>query len=104
MKFKLKKSEHLEKFQLFNKIDKLKLSTRENKSINGDSLIFHASDNKLYIYLNTGISAAYTFLCDFEDEFIDFAIDCNVFTNGWKNIAGARKYWKRRKHALHDKR
>jgi len=86
LKFKLKKSEHLEKFQLFNKIDKLKLSTRENKSINGDSLIFHAHDNKLFIYLSTGVSAAYTYLCDFDDDFIDFAIDCNIFTNAFTNF------------------
>ena len=62
------------------------MSTRENKSINGDSLIFHAYEGKLFIYLSTGISAAYTYLCDFEDDFIDFAVDCNTFTNAFTNF------------------
>ncbi len=86
MKFKLKKSEHLGKFQLLNKIEKLKLATRENKAVNGDSLIFKSIDEKLYIYISNDISSAYVYLCDLEDEGIDFAIDSNVFTNAFSNF------------------
>lgn len=86
MKFKLKKSEHLNKFQLFNKIEKLKLSTRENKAVNGDSLVFKSTEQKLYIHISNDISSAYVYLCDLDDEGVDFAIDSNLFTNAFSNF------------------
>ena len=86
MKFKLNKLEHLHKFQLFNKIEKLKLSTRENKTISSESLIFHAIDNKLYIFISNGISSAYSYLCDVEDDVKSFAVDASSFTNAVANF------------------
>jgi len=48
LKFKLNKAEHLVCFALLNKIEKSKLSMRENKA-SSSSLIFHSIDGKLYI-------------------------------------------------------
>lgn len=86
MKFKLKKSEHLNKFQLIGKIDKLKLSIRENKSINADSLVFHSVDDKLFAYISNGVSASVIYISECETEFEDFAVDCNSFTNAFSNF------------------
>ena len=86
MKFKLSKNEQLFKFQLLNKIEKLKLSTRENKAINADSLVFYAKNNSIFLYISNGISSANLFLCDHDDDFIDFAVDCNSFTNAFSNF------------------
>lgn len=86
MKFKLLKSEHLSKFQLLNKIEKLKLSTRENKAVNGDSLVFYSKEEKLYLYISNGLSAAKIYLCPIGEDFIDFAVDCNTFTNAFSNF------------------
>ena len=86
MKFKLKKSEHLSKFQLVNKIDKLKLSIHENKSINGDSLVFCSIEDKLFLHTSNGISSALIYLCETPEDFIDFGIDSQLFTNAFGNF------------------
>ncbi len=86
MKFKLLKSDHLSKFQLLHKIEKLKLSTRENKAVNADSLVFYAQDEKLYLYISNGLSAAKIYLCPTSEDFIDFAVDCHTFTNALSNF------------------
>jgi DNA polymerase III sliding clamp (beta) subunit (PCNA family) len=86
LKFKLDKLEHLHKFQLFNKIEKLKLATRENKTVSSESLIFHTIDNKLYIYISNGISSAYSYICEVEDDFRSFAVDASSFTNALSNF------------------
>lgn len=86
MKIKLKKTDHLHKFQLVNKISRIKLTTNENKSINGDSLIFHVYSDKLYILAYNGISFAYHEICDFTDNFVSFAVDSTQFTNAFSNF------------------
>lgn len=86
MKFKLKKSEQLSKFQLLSKIDKLKITTHENRAINGDSLVFYCNDDKIYLHTSNGISSALIFLCDMSDEFVDFAVDSQLFTNAFGNF------------------
>ena len=86
MKFKLKKSEHLNKIQLVNKIDKLRLTTHENRAINADSLVFYNHEDKLYIYSSNNISSALIELCDSPEEFIDFGIDSQLFSNAFGNF------------------
>lgn len=86
MKFTLKKTDHLHKFQLANKISRIKLTTNENKTINGDSLIFHVKNEKLIITTSNGISCCYFELCEFSDDFVNFAVDSNQFTNAFSNF------------------
>lgn len=86
MKFKLNKAEHLSKFQLVNKIGKLKITTHENKSLSNDSLVFYCDDNKLYLYVTNTVSSSLVFLCDYQDEFDNFAVDCSSFTNAFTNF------------------
>ena len=86
MKFKLKKSDHLNKVQLVNKIDKLKLTTHENRAINADSLVFYNYNDKLYIYSSNNISSALIELCDSPDDLVDFGIDSQLFSNAFGNF------------------
>jgi len=86
LKFKLKKSDHLSKFQLVSKIDKLRLTTHENRAINGDSLVFYCHEDKIFLHTSNGISCALIYLCEMSDEFIDFAIDSQLFTNAFANF------------------
>lgn len=86
MKFKLNKADHLFKFQLLGKIEKLKMTTRENKIINDDSLVFYAENKKLFLFSSNCISSAKVFLCEINDDFVNFAIDGNNFINAFSNF------------------
>ena len=86
MKFKLKKSEHLNKFQLVSRLSKSGVSTHENKSINSDSLVFYHTDEKLYLYTSNNVSSILIFLCDMPIEFKNFALETKLFTQAFGNF------------------
>ncbi len=86
MKFKLSKSEHLNKFQLVSKICKLGVSTHENKSINSDSVVFYYNDEKLYLYASNAVSSALIYLCDMSVDFKNFALDAKLFNGAFGNF------------------
>jgi DNA polymerase III sliding clamp (beta) subunit (PCNA family) len=71
---------------LLGKIEKLKMTTRENKIINDDSLVFYAENEKLFLFSSNGISSAKIFLCNISNDFIDFAIDGSNFINAFSNF------------------
>ena len=86
MKFKLKKSEQLSKFQLVGKIDKLKISMNENKTTGSDSLLFYVKDDLLNIYLSNGVSSVNFCMNVTVDEEKSFAIEANLFYNAFSNF------------------
>lgn len=86
MKFKLKKSEHLNKFQLVSRLCKTGVSSHENKSINSDSLVFYHNDEKLYLYTSNTVSSILIFLCDMPIEFKNFALETKLFTQAFGNF------------------
>ena len=86
MKFKLNKTEHLSKIQLINKISKNKITLNENKAISSDSLSFYCLNDRVYIYCSNSISSSLIYLCDFQEEFVNFGIESSLFCNAFSNF------------------
>ncbi len=86
MKFKLNKAEHLVCFALLNKIEKSKLSMRENKT-SSSSLIFHSSDGKLYVQSENNFCCSKFLLKNVEPtEDGTFGLDISSFYNAVNNF------------------
>lgn len=86
MKFKLYKSEHSKFFNFYKQIDKLKITMRENKMSNGDSLIFYPLNNSVNICTSNNIVSCNTDLEFSSDNFMPFAVDINIFCNAFNNF------------------
>lgn len=86
MKFKLNKSEHLVCFALLNKIEKSKLSMRENKT-SSNSLIFHSSNGNLYVQSENNFCCSKFLLKNVEPtEDGTFGLDISSFFNAVNNF------------------
>lgn len=86
MKFKLNKAEHLLSFALLNKIEKSKLSMRENKAASS-SLIFHSFDGQLYIQSENNFCCAKIQLNNVSTtENFTFGLDISSFYNALSNF------------------
>lgn len=86
MKFKLNKAEHLICFALLNKIEKSKLSMRENKAASS-SLIFHSVDGQLYIQSENNFCCSKFLLKDVNSsEDGTFGLDVSSFYNALNNF------------------
>ena len=86
MKFKLNKAEHLICFALLNKIEKSKLSIRENKT-SSSSLIFHSFDGKLYVQSENNFCCSKFLLKNVEPtEDGTFGLDISSFYNAVNNF------------------
>ena len=86
MKFKLNKAEHLLSFALLNKIEKSKLSMRENKAASS-SLIFHSVDGKLYIQSENNFCCSKFLLKNVNSsENGTFGLDISSFYNALNNF------------------
>jgi DNA polymerase III sliding clamp (beta) subunit (PCNA family) len=86
LKFKLNKAEHLICFALLNKIEKSKLSMRENKT-SSSSLIFHSSDGKLYVQSENNFCCSKFLLKNVEPtEDGTFGLDISSFYNAVNNF------------------
>lgn len=86
MKFKLNKAEHLICFALLNKVEKSKLSMRENKAASS-SLIFHSFDGQLYIQSENNFCCSKFLLKNVSstDNFT-FGLDIASFYNAFSNF------------------
>lgn len=86
MKFKLNKAEHLVCFALLNKIEKSKLSMRENKAASS-SLIFYSIDGKLYIQSENNFCNSKFLLKNVQPtEDGTFGLDVSSFYNALNNF------------------
>ena len=86
MKFKLNKTEHLLCFGLLNKIEKSKLSMRENKAASS-SLIFHSIDGQLYIQSENNFCCSKFLLKNVNSsEDGTFGLDVSSFYNALNNF------------------
>lgn len=86
MKFKLNKSNHYHFFNVLKNIDKINISSKENKQINNDSLIFLNKNNSLFVFVTNSISSAYFDLnINTENQEI-FSVDLNLFCNAFHNF------------------
>ena len=86
MKFKLNKAEHLLCFALLNKIEKSKLSMRENKAASS-SLIFHSIDGQLYIQSENNFCCSKFLLKNVNSsEDGTFGLDISSFYNALNNF------------------
>lgn len=86
MKFKLNKAEHLVCFALLNKIEKSKLSLRENKT-SSNSLIFHSSNGKIYVQSENNFCCSKFLLKNVEPtEDGTFGLDISCFFNAVNNF------------------
>ena len=86
MKFKLNKAEHLICFALLNKIEKSKLSMRENKAASS-SLIFHSIDAKLYVQSENNFCSSKFLLKNVQPtEYGTFGLDISSFFNALNNF------------------
>lgn len=86
MKFKLNKAEHLLSFALLNKIEKSKLSMRENKAASS-SLIFHSIDGQLYIQSENNLCCSKILLQNVNaSEDGTFGLDISSFFNAINNF------------------
>lgn len=86
MKFKLNKAEHLLCFALLNKIEKSKLSMRENKAASS-SLIFHSVDGQLYIQSENNFCCSKFLLKNVNSsEDGTFGLDISSFYNALNNF------------------
>lgn len=86
MKFKLNKAEHLICFALLNKIEKSKLSMRENKAASS-SLIFHSIDGQLFVQSENNFCNSKFLLnnvCPSENG--TFGLDISSFYNAINNF------------------
>ncbi len=86
MKFKLNKAEHLICFALLNKVEKSKLSMRENKAASS-SLIFHSIDGKLYVQSENNFCSSKFLLKNVQStENGTFGLDISSFFNALSNF------------------
>jgi len=86
LKFKLNKAEHLVCFALLNKIEKSKLSMRENKT-SSSSLIFHSVDGELYIQSENNFCCSKFLLKNvIPTEDGTFGLDISSFFNAVNNF------------------
>jgi len=86
LKFKLNKTEHLLCFALLNKIEKSKLSMRENKAASS-SLIFHSLDGQLYIQSENNFCCSKFLLKNVNSsEDGTFGLDISAFYNALNNF------------------
>jgi DNA polymerase III sliding clamp (beta) subunit (PCNA family) len=86
LKFKLNKAEHLVCFALLNKIEKSKLSMRENKA-SSSSLIFHSIDGKLYIQSENNFCSSKFLIKNVEPTVSGtFGLDISNFYNALSNF------------------
>jgi len=86
LKFKLNKAEHLLCFALLNKIEKSKLSMRENKAASS-SLIFHSIDGQLYIQSENNFCCSKFLLKNVNSsEDGTFGLDVYSFYNALSNF------------------
>jgi len=87
LKFKLNKAEHLYIFSLLNRLEKTKLSIKENKSSTNESLIFYIKNDKLNLYVNTMFCESGWSLIDLiSEEDYCFALDMNLFYSAFNNF------------------
>jgi len=86
LKFKLNKAQHLVCFALLNKVEKSKLSMRENKAASS-SLIFHAIDGKLYVQSENNFCSSKFLLKNVQStENGTFGLDISSFFNALSNF------------------
>ena len=86
MKFKLNKAEHIVCFALLNKIEKSKLTMRENKAASS-SLIFHSIDGQLYIQSENNFCCSKFLLKNVNcSENGSFGLDISSFYNALNNF------------------
>jgi DNA polymerase III sliding clamp (beta) subunit (PCNA family) len=82
----LNKAEHLVCFALLNKIEKSKLSLRENKT-SSNSLIFHSSNGKIYVQSENNFCCSKFLLKNVEPtEDGTFGLDISCFFNAVNNF------------------
>ena len=78
MKFKISKSSVSSLFSFLNKLEKLRLVQKDNKS---DNLIFYGSDSQLLVFLDNGLSSCF-FKLDVEvTNPTSFSTDISTFYN-----------------------